>query len=80
MIEIVLGVGQSADGTLKLTVSEEWTDWIKANQNFFGGMVKNGCGSLLMGFRIDCISEMNRWNKLIFCMLVQIQESYNLIK
>ena len=26
-------------------------------------------------FKIDFISKMNRWNKLIFCMLVQIQES-----
>ena len=22
--------------------------------------------------KIGCISEMNKWNKLIFCMLVQI--------
>ena len=25
--------------------------------------------------KIDCISKMSRWNKLIFSMLVQIQES-----
>ena len=47
---------QSCDGTLKLTVSEEWTDginlffacWymmIKADQKFFGwAFVKNRCG------------------------------------
>ena len=28
--------------------------------------------------KIDCISRMNRWNKLIFCMLVQIKENYKL--
>ena len=33
----------------------------------------------LQDFKIDCISKMNWWNKLIFCILVQIQESYNLI-
>ena len=25
--------------------------------------------------KINCISKLNRWNKLIFCILVQIQES-----
>ena len=25
--------------------------------------------------KIDYISKMNRWNKLIFCMLVQIEEN-----
>ena len=52
------GCGQSCDGTLKLTVSEEWTDginwffacWyrftkIKSSSKFFWvGIVKNGCG------------------------------------
>ena len=23
----------------------------------------------------ECVSKLTRWNKLIFCMLVQIQES-----
>ena len=27
---------------------------------------------------IDCIARMNKWNELIFCMLVQIQESLKL--
>ena len=51
------GCGQSSDKTLKLTVSEEWTDErtdflhvntysqkLKADQIFLGGMIKNGCG------------------------------------
>ena len=25
---------------------------------------------------MECISRMNQWNEQIFCMLVQIQESY----
>ena len=29
--------------------------------------------------KIDCILKMSRWNKLIFCMLAQIQESEKLI-
>ena len=51
------GCGQSGDGTLKLTVSEEWTDrinWFFAcwyrlrkikswSRKFCVGMVKNGC-------------------------------------
>ena len=31
-------------------------------------------------FKTDCISKMNIWNKLIFCMLVQIQKSWKLIQ
>ena len=27
---------------------------------------------------IDCIARMNKWNELIFCMLLQIQESLKL--
>ena len=41
-----------------------------------------GCGqkwvqavSLVMGPKIGFISSRNMWNKLIFCMLVQIQET-----
>ena len=30
--------------------------------------------------KIDCISKMNIWNELIFCMLVQIQESWKLLQ
>ena len=31
---------------------------------------------ILQDSEIDCISRMNKWNELIFCMLVQIQKSY----
>ena len=70
------GYGQSGDGTLKLTVSEEWTDrinWfllvdkdskkLKVDQIFFWvGMVKNGCGQ----------SGHELWTKLIFWMMIVI--------
>ena len=37
------GYSQSGHRTLKLTVSQEWTDGIKDDWKFFGvGMVKNG--------------------------------------
>ena len=61
------GYGQSGDGTLKLTVFEEWTDgidkldflhvdaWLqklKADQNFFAcGWSKMGVTSLVMGLK-----------------------------
>ena len=66
----VLGVGmvenrcgQSCDGILKLTISEEWTDginWFFAcwyrfrkikswSKNFWVGIVKNGCGQSKIG-------------------------------
>ena len=78
------GCGQSCDGTLKLTVSEEWTDginwffacWyrftkIKSWSKFFGvGIVKNGCGQSGHGTLKLAVSSI-----LVFCMLVQIQES-----
>ena len=83
------GCGHSSDRTLKLTVSEAWSVGItefflhdntdsqklKAYQNFLGGH-----GQVLLwpasswDSKINCISEMNWWNKLVFCMLVQIQE------
>ena len=34
-----------------------------------------GVVSLVMGFKFDYISEINSWNKLVFRMLVQTQES-----
>ena len=34
-----------------------------------------GVASLVTDSEIDCISRMNRWNELMFCILVQIQES-----
>ena len=61
------GYGQSGDGTLKLTVFEEWTDgidkldflhvdpWLqklKADQKFFGcGWSKMGVTSLVTGLK-----------------------------
>ena len=30
--------------------------------------------------KIDCISKLNRWNNLIFCILVQMQEGWKLIQ
>ena len=39
-------------------------------------MVKNGCDqSDHRPLKLTLSQKMNRWNKLIFCMLVQIQES-----
>ena len=34
-----------------------------------------GEANLATGLKNDCISRMNGWSALIFCMLVQIQES-----
>ena len=73
------GCGQSGHWTLKLIISEEWPDG-----NWFFFMLKIFLGGhgqkwvwpvWLRDSKIDCISRMNRWNKLIFCMQVQIQES-----
>ena len=74
--------------TLKLTVSQEWVDginWIFAcwyrftkikswSKIYWVSLVKNGCDQSGQS-KIYFISKMNRWNKLIFCLLVQIQES-----
>ena len=43
-------------------------------------MIKNGCGQSGHGTLKLTISNMNGWNKLIFCMLVEIQESLKLIQ
>ena len=78
--------GQSGNGTLKLTVSEEWTDGIyklifcmlirnhqklKADQKIFGvDMAKNGFGQSGHGTQ--------KWTdgiKSFFFLLVRIQES-----
>ena len=78
------GCGQSCDGTLKLTVSEEWTDginWFFAcwyrftkikswSKIFWVGIVKNGCGQ--SGHRTLKLAVSSI---LVFYMLVQIQES-----
>ena len=42
-------------------------------------MIKNGCGQSGHGTLKLTMSNMNGWNKLIFCMLVEIQESLKLI-
>ena len=94
MIESFLGVGmakngckQPGDGTLTLTLSEEWADginWIFASwyrftkgknlSKFFQlGMVKNGCNQ--SGHGTCLYLENKQWNKLIFYTQVQIQES-----
>ena len=78
------GCGQSCYGTLKLTVSEEWTDginWFFAcwyrftkikswSKIFLVGIFKNGCGQSGHGTLKLAVSSI-----LVFCMLVQIQES-----
>ena len=38
-------------------------------------LVKSGCGQSGLGTLILTESRMNRWNELIFCMPMQIQES-----
>ena len=78
------GYGQSCDGILKLIVSEEWTDgmnwflacWsrftkIKSSSILFWiGLVKNGCGQSGQGTLNLAVPSI-----LLFCILVQIQES-----
>ena len=89
------GCGQSCDGTLKLTLSEEWKNGINL---FFACWcrfitVKSWSKYLLSGHgqkwvwpvwswdsKFDCISKLNQWNNLIFCMLVQMQEGWKLIQ
>ena len=40
------------------------------------GMIKNGCGQLGHGtLKLTVSQKLNRWNRLIFWMLIQIQES-----
>ena len=78
------GYGQSCDGILKLIVSEEWTDgmnWFLACWSrftkikslsilFWIGLVKNGCGQSGQGTLNLAVPSI-----LLFCILVQIQES-----
>ena len=80
------GCGQSDGETLKLTGSEEWTNGInwflhvetdsqklKVIKIFLGGHGQKWVWSTrLWDSKIDFISKINRWYKLIFCMLVQI--------
>ena len=76
--------GQSCNGTLKLTVSEEWANginWFFAcwyrfikikswSKIFWVGIVKNGCGQFGYGTLKLIVPSI-----VVFCMLVQIQES-----
>ena len=49
---------------------------LNADQKFCVGMVKKWVWPVWsQESKIDCISKMNRLNELIFCMLVEIQES-----
>ena len=81
---------QSGLWTLSSTVSQEWTDGINwffaclwyvcANQklieNFWDGYGQKWVWTVWsQESKTDCILKMNGWNKLIFCMGVQIQES-----
>ena len=88
------GCGQSFDGTLKLTLSEEWTNginwfficWCRFrkiknwSKIYWVGMVQNGCGQSVHGTLKLTVSKLNRWNNLSFCMLVQMQEGWKLIR
>ena len=38
-----------------------------------------GVASLVTGSIIDCTSRISRWNELIFCVVLQIQESLKLL-
>ena len=56
--------------------------YLKTNQwnNLIFGMAKWVWPVWSRDSKIGCISRMNRWNELIFCMVVQIQESRKLFK
>ena len=49
---------------------------LKVDQNFLGGHGHKWAWPVWSwDSEISCISRITRWNELIFCMLVQIQES-----
>ena len=82
--------GQYGLWTLKLILSPEWADginWFFACGHKFK-QTKRWLKNFVVSHgqkwvwpvwwpdsKIDCIWRMNRWNKLIFCMLVQSQEN-----
>ena len=81
-------LGWNGQQWVKLTVSEDWTDeinffscWYKFrkikiwSKIFSVGMFKNECGQSGYG-----TLKMNRWNKLIFCMLVQLRKAKSWFK
>ena len=45
-------------------------NWLKKIED---DMIKNGFGQFTL--KTGCISRKNKWNKLIFGVLIQIQES-----
>ena len=48
---------------------------LKVDQKTWGGHGQIWLGPVWsQDSNIDCISRMNRWNEVIFCMLVQIQK------
>ena len=88
------GCGQSWDGTLKLTLFEEWTNGINwffacwcrfiriksSSKMYWVGMVKNGCDQSGHGTLKLTLSQ--NWTDEItwfFSMLVQMQEGWKLI-
>ena len=49
---------------------------LKADQKVLGGHCQKWVWPVWsQDSKIDCISNMSRWNKLIFCMLVQIRKA-----
>ena len=86
------GCGQSCDGTLKFTLSEVWTNGINGvfacswrfitikswSKIYWVGMVKSGCGQSGHETLKLTVSQNYRWNNLIFCILIQMQEGWKL--
>ena len=87
------GLGQSDCRILKLTKSPEQKDekawffawwyrlmkiksWLK---NIGVGMVKNGCGYSGLRTLKLAVSQNKIWNKLVFGVLIKIQESQKLL-
>ena len=76
--EVKNGCCPFGDGTLKLTVPEEWTDdflhvdtdsqKLKVHKFSFLGRHGQKRARLVCSWdsKIDSILEMNRWNKLVF--------------
>ena len=88
------GYGQSGLWTLKFTVSQEWTDginwffacwykfmqikrWLKILEV---SLIKNGCGQSYERTLKLTVWRINRWNKLIFCILININKNQKLTK
>ena len=53
---------------------------IQSQIKYWGGNGKKWVWSVWsLNSKIDCISRMNRWNELIFCMPMQIQKKLKVI-